>query len=164
MARNSLWSLSRPRSKIPHLPHMDNPEEYWITVRGVTKLDGARAKKQVWRPYVRTWGFSEANALYWRSCDIVRTFRRPAVIQRLHSDSAPGESCPLHPIVTPLITARSDAPQQIMAHSSNQRHTGTLGFRRGKIFNSSEFLRHFEKKRIGWFCRAMVLFQKLVQK
>jgi len=95
VARNSLWSLSRPRSKIPHLPHMDNPEEYWITVRGVTKLDGARAKKQVWRPYVRTWGFSEANALYWRSCDIVRTFRRPAVIQRLHSDSAPGELCPL---------------------------------------------------------------------
>jgi len=27
-----------------------------------------------------------------------------------------------------------------------------------------EFLRHFEEKRIGEFCRAMVLFQKLAQK
>ena len=68
------------------------------------------------------------------------------------------------PLATPLITACSDAPQQIMVHSSNQRHTGTLGFRRGKIFNSPEFLRHFEEKRIGEFCRAMVLFQKLAQK
>jgi len=80
------------------------------------------------------------------------------------SHSAPGELCPLPPVVTPLITARSDAPQQIMVHSSNQRHTGTLGFRRGKIFNSPEFLRHFEEKRIGEFCRAMVLFQKHAQK
>ena len=87
--------------------------------------------------------------------DTVRTFRRP------HSDLAPGELCPF---VTPLITARSDAPQQIMVHSSNQRHKGTLGFRRGNIFNSPEFLRHFEETRIGEFCRAMVLFQKLARK
>jgi len=33
---------------------------------GVTRLDGARGKKQVWRPRVRTWGLSEANLLYWR--------------------------------------------------------------------------------------------------
>ena len=42
----------------------------WIsrvgTDRGVTRLDGARGKKQVWRPHVRTWGLSEANSLYWR--------------------------------------------------------------------------------------------------
>jgi len=92
------------------------------------------------------------------------TFRRPAVIRRPHSDSAPGELCPLPLVVTPLITARRDAPQQIMVHSSNQRHTGTLPYRRGKIFNLPEFLRHFEEKRIGEFYRAMVLFQKLVQK
>jgi len=49
-------------------------------------------------------------------------------------------------------------------HSSNQRHTGTLGFRRGKIFNSPEFLRRFEEIRVGEFCRAVVLFQKLAQK
>ena len=63
----------------------------WITVRGVTRLDGARGKKQVWRPHVRTWGLSEANVLHWSTCDIVRTFRRP------HSDSAHGELCPLTP-------------------------------------------------------------------
>jgi len=33
---------------------------------GVTRLDGARGKKQVWRPNVRTWGLSEANVLRWR--------------------------------------------------------------------------------------------------
>jgi len=71
---------------------------------------------------------------------------------------------PLAPRRSPLITARSDAPQQIMVHSSNQRHTGTLGFKRSKIFSLPEFLRHFEEKRIGEFCRAMVLFQKLAQK
>jgi len=51
-----------------------------------------------------------------------------------------------------------------MVHSSDQRYTGTLGFRRGKIFNSSECLRHFEETRIGEFFRAMVLFQKFAQK
>ena len=35
-------------------------------LRGVTKLDGARGKKQVWRPHVRNWGLPEGNALYWR--------------------------------------------------------------------------------------------------
>ena len=29
---------------------MDNAEEYGVAVRGATKLDGARGKKQVWRP------------------------------------------------------------------------------------------------------------------
>jgi len=52
------------------------------------------------------------------SYDIVRTFRRPAVIQIPHSDSAPGELRPLSPVVTPLITARSDTPQQIMLHTT----------------------------------------------
>jgi len=32
--------------------------------RGVTTLDGARGKKQIWRPRVRTWGLPEANLLY----------------------------------------------------------------------------------------------------
>ena len=35
-------------------------------LRGVTRLDGARGKKQVWRPHVRTWDLSETNVLYWR--------------------------------------------------------------------------------------------------
>ena len=36
------------------------------TVRGATRLDGARGKKQVWRPHVRNWDLSEVNVLYWR--------------------------------------------------------------------------------------------------
>jgi len=34
--------------------------------RGVTRLHGARGKKQVWRSRVWTWSLSEANVLYWR--------------------------------------------------------------------------------------------------
>ena len=36
-----------------------------VNGRGVTRLDGARGKKQVWRPNVRTC-LSQANVLYWR--------------------------------------------------------------------------------------------------
>jgi len=36
------------------------------TNRGIKSLDGARGKKQVWRPHVWTWGLSEANVLYWK--------------------------------------------------------------------------------------------------
>ena len=45
------------------------------------------------------------------------------------SDSAHEKLCPLTTDFAPLVTALSDAPQQIMVHSSNQRHKGTLGFR-----------------------------------
>jgi len=31
---------------------------------GVTRLDGAREKKQVWQPHVRTCGLSGANELF----------------------------------------------------------------------------------------------------
>ena len=75
----------------------------------------------------------------------------------------PGNRAPWPPSLRRWLL-RGDAPQQIMVHSSNQRHTGTLGFRRGKIFNTPEVLRHFEETRIGEFCRAVVLFQKLAQK
>jgi len=44
----------------------------------------------------------------------------------------PGYRAPC-PVVTPLVTTRSEAPQQIMVHSSNQMHTGTLGFRGAKF-------------------------------
>jgi len=38
-----------------------------LITRGVTRLDGARDKNQVWRPHVRNWGLSEANVLHWRN-------------------------------------------------------------------------------------------------
>jgi len=34
--------------------------------RGVTRLDGARCKKQVWCAHVATWSLSQAKVLYWR--------------------------------------------------------------------------------------------------
>ena len=77
--------------------------------RGVTRLDDARWKKQVWRTHVQTWGLSEAHFLYWallwhcwdfsRPSAVIR--RLPAVIRLPHSDSAPGELCPLPPSLHP---------------------------------------------------------------
>jgi len=62
-------SLSSPR--VPNLGYM-YPWGYIClsqrgTFRDVTRLDGARYKKQVWRPMFKT-GLSEANALYGRKC------------------------------------------------------------------------------------------------
>jgi len=56
-------------------------------------------KKQVWRPYVRTWRFSEANVLYWRKYlwHCLDLSAPPAVIRRPQNDSAPGELCLLMP-------------------------------------------------------------------
>ena len=91
----------------------------WHAHRGVTRLDGARSKKQVWRPRDRTGAPMVKPELFRKqlycieesSCDIVGTFRRlpqyfgaPAVIQRAHSELAPGKLCPPYPLVTPLHT------------------------------------------------------------
>jgi len=73
--------------------------------RATKRSDGARGKKQVWRPHVRTWGLSEANTLYWRRYmwhywDFSAPFaviRRLLVIRRLHSASVPGEKGPFAP-------------------------------------------------------------------
>jgi len=37
-----------------------------VTCRGITRLDGACGKKQVWRSLVRTWGLSKTNVLFWK--------------------------------------------------------------------------------------------------
>ena len=55
--------------------------------RGVTRLDGARGKKQVWRPRVRTWMYCIEES----ACDIVGTSWRPG-------------NCA--PLVTPLAERR----------------------------------------------------------
>ena len=74
-------------------------------IRGVTRYDGPRGKKQIWRHHVRTWGLSEANVLHWRKylwhCWYFSG--PPAVIRRPHSDSAPWELCsPCPHFVRPL--------------------------------------------------------------
>jgi len=84
---------------------------YLLTVaqtkaRDVTRLDGARGKKQVWRPHVRTWwGLSEANVLHWRKYlwHCWDFSAPPAVIWRPHSDSAPGELRPFAPSLRPWL-------------------------------------------------------------
>jgi len=40
------------------------------------------------------------------SCGIVGTFRRPRSDSVLHSDPAPGELCPLAPLMTPLLASK----------------------------------------------------------
>jgi len=74
-------------------------------------------------------------------------FSAPAVIRRPHSESAPGELCLSCPRRYAPDYCAPHAPQQNMVLSSNQRLTGTFGFRGDKIFNSPEFLRHSEENK-----------------
>jgi len=64
-------------------------ERLLVPSRGVARLDGARGKKQVWRPHIGTWGLAVANILYWRK-DLWHCW----------DFSAPWELCPF---VTPLV-------------------------------------------------------------
>ena len=55
-----------------------NLSKFSATTRGITRLDGARGKKQVWRPHVRAWGLcKQMYGVEGSTCDIVGTFRRP---------------------------------------------------------------------------------------
>ena len=86
------------------------------TDRSVTRLDGARGKKQVWRPRVRTWGLSEGNSLQWRkylwnywdfsapAADIWHPPQRFGATIIIRSQ---GNCAPLPPIVTLLATEQS---------------------------------------------------------
>jgi len=50
----------------------------WSAGRGVARFDGARDKKQVWCPQVRTWVFrKQLYCIEESTCDIVGTFRCP---------------------------------------------------------------------------------------
>jgi len=60
--------------------------------QGVTRLDGARGKQQVWRPHVRTWALLEANVLLKKVlATLLGLFGTPAIIRR------PGNFAPLAP-------------------------------------------------------------------
>jgi len=58
--------------------------------KGVTRLHGARSKKQVWRPHGRIWVLSKANLLYWKKYlwHCWDFSAPPAVIRRPRNDSA----------------------------------------------------------------------------
>jgi len=51
---------------VPNLRYISLSQGVHCTFRGVTRLDGARDKKQVLRPHIWNWGLSEANVLYGR--------------------------------------------------------------------------------------------------
>jgi len=67
--------------------------------RGVTRLDGARAKSRFGAPMLEPEVFRWENVLYWRKSlwHCWDFSAHPAVVRRPHSDSAPGELCPLCP-------------------------------------------------------------------
>jgi len=78
---------------------VNNISPLWLDnrdVQGRNEVRCARGKIQVWRPHVRT-GLSKANVLFSKiAYDIIVTFGP-------RSDSAPGELCPLAPLVTSLV-------------------------------------------------------------
>jgi len=62
-----LFSLSLMFAYLSQLSLELLKKDCWFPSQGdVTRLDGARGKKQVWRPHVRNWGLSEGILLYWR--------------------------------------------------------------------------------------------------
>jgi len=67
---------------------------YYSTSRGVTRLDGARGKKQVWRPHVRNWAsfWKQLQRFEESTCDTVWIFRRP----RNRAPLAPPRCAPEH--------------------------------------------------------------------
>ena len=67
--------------------------------RGVTRLDGARGKKQVWRPHVTTWSLLQAKVLHWRKY-LWHYFRGP------RSDLVPPSWFGARVIVPPLVSLR----------------------------------------------------------
>jgi len=137
---------------------MENAEEYWITARGITGSDGARGKKHVWHPHVRTWGLSEANVLHWSTVlvTLLRLFGALIVIRR------PGNCARCPPSLHPWLLGAATRLNKTMVHSSNQRHTGTLGFR-GRDFQFARIFAPLWGKRIEKFCRAVVLLKQLAQ-
>jgi len=97
----SLWRFKRIKSELKGRNILWEVVGTKHSIRGVTRLDGARGKKLVCHPYVGTWSLSEAMyCIAEGSCGIVRTFivprshfGPPAVMQRPHSDSTHGEVC-----------------------------------------------------------------------
>ena len=128
---------------------VDSSHESAVASRGVTKLDGVRGKKQLWRPHVRTWGLSEANLLHWRKylwhCwnssappAVIRRppewFGTPMVIRR------PGNCAPLVPLVMSWLRVYSRAAVKL---SSVERSPATKGLK------TAAFVYIFENFTVG---------------
>ena len=75
---------------------------------GAPRWNGAWGKKQVCRPHVWIYGLFGLNVLYWRkSCDQVRTFRRPQWFRS--RGIVPTVPCPLFSGYTPCVTRHCSA-------------------------------------------------------
>ena len=68
-----------------HLVAVERSLKGWHTPRGLTRLDGARGKKQVWRTHWKQVFRKQMYCIEESTCDIFGTSRRP------RSGSAPGE-------------------------------------------------------------------------
>ena len=115
--------------------------------RGVTRWDGIRGEKQVWRPYVRTWDLSEPNALYWRkylwhSWDFsgapTITRRPPQWFSAPIAIRSPGNCAPLPPIVTPLLRRES----QLSRNDTNFLKLMLLGGPRNVLHRRNMFSKY----------------------
>ena len=135
---------------------MVNAEEHWITARAQRgqMAPGAWSKFGAPCSNLRSFG-SNYTALQYSTYDIVRTFRRPAVIRRPHCDFAPGELCPCpHRYARDYCARRASTKPWYTALTGGIREPWASG---GK---NDQFARIFAPlwgKQIGKFCRAMVL-------
>jgi len=83
------------------------------TTRCVTRLDGARGKKQIWRPMLEPEVCrKQMYCIEESTCDNVGTFQRPP-----RSDSAPGELCTPCSLVMPLGTTHHRRERNIPGFS-----------------------------------------------
>jgi len=77
----------------------------------LTSLDGARGKKQVWRPHVRTWGLPEANVLYWKNTLVTLL----GLFEPSRSDLVPPQWFGAQGIVSPCPPRYAPAPTDTLA-------------------------------------------------
>ena len=134
---------------------------------------GARSKFGAPCSNLRSFG-SNYTVLKYSTYNIARTFRHPEVIRRSHSDSVPGELCPCPLSLRPWLLRAVTRLNKTMVHSSNQRHTGTLGFRGGisicpnfcaslrKTNRKTKFCRGKRSFAGRWFCLSNFLKHRQV--
>ena len=105
--------------------------------RSVTRLDGARGKKQVWRPHIRFWGLyrKQIHCIAESTCDIVGTFQGPPKsFGAAGSDSALGELCPCWP--PPSLRPCHVHKRNLKIRWCPKCHLGNSRFRSSKSSNA----------------------------
>ena len=117
----------------------------------------APGRRSVWRPDVRTWGLSEANVLHWSTVLVTllglfgasQSFGAFVVIRR------PGNCAPSPPSLRPWLLSAATRLNKTMVHSSNQRHSGTLGFRRCEV-KEVRAIKKRTANAVIWNCKMLL--------